>query len=51
MSDNGLKRRYFINSLKYLVVLRRWGNGFSITTAYYITEQWEKDRIRRQMGI
>lgn len=46
-----MKRRYYINSLKYLLVLRRVSDGFNLVTAYRITEQWEKDRVRKQMGI
>jgi hypothetical protein len=51
MCDDGDKRRYFINSLKYLVILAKRKNEFELITAYRITEQWEKERVRRQMGL
>jgi len=49
MKDDGTKRRYFIKHLKYLIVLDRDKDGFRLVSAYWVTEQWEMDRIRRQM--
>jgi hypothetical protein len=49
--EDGKKRRYYVNPLKYLVVLNKCNEGFLLVTAYRITEQWEKERTRKQFGI